>query len=115
MEYTDFMHEIQTYYGLYGEGSKVPNYVLGYLRRDIDEGKLERLFRYVTYNHAVRFGAPGISDIEKAINEALYKKKGEDVHKLGFYTTEEKERPNTPEEDEEMVKLWKSYGKKTDE
>ena len=106
MNYNQFMEEIQTYYGTYPEGSKVGNYVLGYLERDIDESKLDRLFRFVTYHHAVRFGAPGISDIEKSINEALYKKKGEDVHKLGFHTTEEKERPNTPEEDEKMSLLF---------
>lgn len=106
------MVEVQYYYGGYPENSKVGDYVMKYLQRDIDERKLDRLFRFVTYNHAVRFGAPGISDIEKAINEALYKKKGEDVHKVGFYSTEEKERPNTVEEDIALNELWKDYNKK---
>ncbi len=102
MTYNQFMEEIQTYYRIYPKDSKVGNYVQGYLARDIDEAKLDRLFRFVTYHHPHRFGAPGIAEIEKSISEALYKKKGEDVHKISFYTTQEKERPNTPEEDEEI-------------
>ncbi len=105
MNYNQFMEEIQIYYDIYPKGSKVGNYVQGYLERDIDETKLDRLFRFVTYHHPFRFGAPGIAEIEKSISEALYKKKGEDVHKVSFYTTQEKERPNTPEEDVQIGAL----------
>ncbi len=105
MNYNQFMEEIQTYYGPYLGTSKVGNYVLGYLQRDIDETKLDRLFRFVTYHHPFRFGAPGIAEIEKSISEALYKKKGADVHKISFYTTQERERPNTPEEDVQIGAL----------
>ncbi len=105
MNYNQFMEEIQIYYGTYPKGSKVGNYVQGYLERDIDETKLDRLFRFVTYNHPFHFGAPGIVEIEKSISEALYKKKGEDVHKISFYTTQEKERPNTQKEAEQIKLL----------
>ena len=104
MNYNQFMEEIQTYYGTYPKDSKVGNYVQGYLERDIDETKLDRLFRFITYNHPHRFGAPGVAEIEKSISEALYKKKGEDVHKISFYI-QEKERPNTPEEDVQLGAL----------
>jgi len=83
------MSRLQDYYGPYPNrqdqngnivASKVPSYVLAYLKRDINPDKLEQLFRYVTYYHPARFGPPGISDIEKAINQARYDGKGSDVH-----------------------------------
>jgi len=106
------MEELQTYYGLYPDESQVPNYVLGYLQRDIDETKLDRLFRFVTYYHPHRFGAPGIAEIEKSISDALYRKKGEDVHSIGF-TPQDIERPNTQEEDEAISNLMKQGLSKT--
>lgn len=109
MKYTDFMHELQNYYGLYPEGSQVPNYVLGYLQRDIDETKLDRLFRFVTYSHPHRFGAPGIAEIEKSISDAIYKKKGDDVHSSNFRPYES-ERPNTQKEDIAIGELMKKHG-----
>ena len=113
MQYDDFMKEIQLYYGLYPEKSAVPSYVLGYLQRDIDELKLDRLFRFVTYHHPHRFGAPGIAEIEKSISEALYKHKGEDVHSANF-TPKDNERPNTLEEDIKIGKLMKNLRKDFD-
>ena len=110
MTYTEFMEELQKYYGLYPQDSYIPKYLLGYLQRDIDENKLDRLFRFVTYHHPHRFGAPGIAEIEKSISEALYKKRGEDVHKIEMYTTVEIERPNTAEEDELIQRLCNEKG-----
>ena len=110
MTYDIFMEEIQKYYGIYPEGSKIPQYVLGYLQRDIDELKLDRLFRFVTYHHPHRFGAPGIAEIEKSISEALYKKKGEDVHAINDYTTMEEIEILTPEEMKEGEELLKAAG-----
>jgi hypothetical protein len=84
------MSRLQDYYGPYPSRqdasgnavpSKVPSYVLAYLKRDIDPEKLDQLFRFITYYHPARFGPPGISDIEKAINQARYDGKGSDVHK----------------------------------
>ena len=109
MTYDIFMEEIQKYYGIYPEGSKIPQYVLGYLQRDIDETKLDRLFRFVTYHHPHRFGAPGIAEIEKSISEALYKKKGEDVHSSNFRPYDS-ERPNTQEEDMKISKMMGEHG-----
>ena len=114
MNYKEFMDRIQDYYGGYKEGSKVGGYVVSYLKRDIDELKLDRLFRFVTYHHPHRFGAPGIAEIEKSISEALYKKKGEDVHSSNF-KPHDTERPNTLEEDIEMGKLMKDLRKTFDE
>ena len=110
MTYTQFMDELQKYYGLYPENSYIPKYVVGFLQRDIDESKLDRLFRFVTYHHPYRFGAPGIAEIEKSISDALYKKRGEDVHKIEMYTTEEIERPNTSEEDKQIHQLFNKKG-----
>jgi len=100
------MQEIQKYYGGYKENSAVPQYVFSYLQRDINESKLDRLFRFVTYHHSHRFGAPGIAEIEKSISEALYRKKGEDVHSSNF-TPHDTERPNTQEEDKQVAELFK--------
>ena len=104
------MDRIQDYYGGYQEGSRVGGYVLGYLKRDIDETKLDRLFRFVTYHHPHRFGAPGIAEIEKSISEALYKKKGEDVHAIHDYTTMEEIEILTPEEMKEGEELLEAAG-----
>lgn len=109
MNYNQFMEELQKYYGLYPENSKIPQYVKGYLQRDIDETKLDRLFRFVTYHHSHRFGAPGIAEIEKSISEALYKKKGEDVHSTSF-TPHDIGRSNTPEEDMAIQQLMNKEG-----
>jgi len=82
LNYQEFMKELQLYYGGYEQGSRIPTYVMAYLKHDIDEEKLNTLFRYITYYHPVRYKAPGISDIEKAIYEAIRNNKGSDVHKI---------------------------------
>ena len=110
MTYKTFMEKIQEYYGGYPENSIVQRYVMGYLKRDIDEKKLSRLFRFLTYNHAVRFGAPSISDIEKSIYEALRNKKGEDPHKTIDNNTMEDLTPVTEKEYEEGNKLLEDAG-----
>jgi len=104
------MDRIQDYYGGYKEGSKVAGYVYSYLQRDIDEGKLDRLFRFLTYYHPYRFGAPGIAELEKSISDALYRKKGEDVHIVKNYTTIEGTILLTDEEKEESDILLKAEG-----
>mgnify|MGYP006300359549 CR=1 FL=1 len=120
MTYEQFMQRLQDYYGPYpGKGkdqkgkdipSKVPDYVIAYLRRDVDEQKLERLFRYITYSHPARFGPPGISDIEKAIEQARYKGKGEDVHRGAEpYQMPEVDIP-TPEEQREAERMIQEAG-----
>lgn len=83
MTYQEFMELAQRYYGPYPENGEVSKFVMAYLRRDIDETKLDRLFRLVTYSHGHRFGPPGIADIEKAITEAIRSGRGTDVHKIG--------------------------------
>ena len=120
MKYQEFMNRLQDYYGPYqsrgnnakGEPipTKVPSYVLAYLKRDIAEDKLDQLFRYVTYYHPVRFGPPGISDIEKAAEQARYKGKGSDVHKgPPEYKPPAAEMP-TPEEKAEADRLIQESG-----
>lgn len=81
MKYAEFMVRLQEYYGPYDGAQKVASFVRRYIERDIAEDKLGQLFRYVTYSHPPRFGPPGISDIEKAIDQARYRGKGADVHK----------------------------------
>lgn len=110
MNYKEFMNRIQDYYGGYQEGSKVGGYIVSYLKRDIDETKLDRLFRFVTYHHPHRFGAPGIAELEKSISEALYKKRGEDVHKVSHSTTMENADPLTDEEMQEGAELLEASG-----
>jgi hypothetical protein len=113
LTYKELTEKIQDYYGSYPEGSKIGNYVMSYLKRDIDESKLDKLFRYVTYFYPHRFGPPGIADIEKAINESIYKHKGDDVHKIKKYTTSELETI-TEEERKEADKLIEQAGGLTD-
>lgn len=76
------MKELQLYYGGYEQGSRIPAYIMAYLKHDIEEKELHTLFRYITYYHPVRYKAPGISDIERAIQEALRNNKGSDVHRV---------------------------------
>jgi hypothetical protein len=104
------MNQLQDLYGAYPEESRIPDYVMAYLKRDIDEKKLTRLFRFITYSHPVRFGPPGIAAIEKSINDALYRKKGEDVHKNQVFTTGEEMDFGSEEEYQEGVKLLKEKG-----
>ena len=110
MTYKEFIDKIQEYYGSYPKESKIGGYVLSYLKRDIDEEKLDRLFRYLTYAFPHRFGSPGIADIEKAITEAIKNHKGEDVHKIKTFTTSEEEYTIDDKEYEEGKKLLEEAG-----
>ena len=110
MTYSDFASIIQNYYGPYSKGSKVGDYVMSYLQRDIDESKLDKLFRYITYSHPYKFGPPGISEIETAIYEALKKHKGDDVHKIKDFTTSEKIEPESAEEYKQGAEMLDNAG-----
>lgn len=95
MTYQQFMDTIQSYYGGYPKDSKVPSYVMSYLTRHIREDKLKRLFQFITFSHAVRFGAPDISDFEKAIYQAARSGQVDDVHKTLKVNTKENIQPLT--------------------
>ena len=110
MNYKSFLTELQNYYGPYPENSKLPNYIFTYLKRDIEEKRLPLLFRYVQYSHSHRFGAPGISDIEKSIYDAIRNNKGIDVHKNKNPETKIKEKELTKDELIEGEKLLKELG-----
>ena len=103
MKYKEFMEQIQNYYGGYPDGSKIHVYVMNYLKRNIQEDKLQRLFYFITFSHAVRYGAPDISDMEKAIYNALRSGKGEDVHQTRNNNTAE-ELPSREDIDYEAGK-----------
>jgi hypothetical protein len=81
LTYQDFMDHVQDYFGAYPEKSHVPDYVMAYLKRDIDEERLNVLFRYLSYSHPVNYGAPDIAAIESAVIWGLKNNKGSGVHK----------------------------------
>lgn len=89
MEINTFFTSLENYYGPYKGDSKVKEFVRRYILRDIDPLKYDKLLRFITYYHASRFGAPGISDIEKAIKEAIKDGKGSDVHMIRSSSYEE--------------------------
>lgn len=81
MTFLDFLAQCQELYGAYPEDSKLGDFVMAYLRRDIDPNRLPKLFRYLTYSHPVNFGPPDIAAIENAIIWAMKNDKGSDVHR----------------------------------
>lgn len=79
--YEHFMKDVQEYFGSYREGTNAGRYVLAYLKKDIDEQHLKKLFRAVCYYCRLSDYAPGISDIEYAIKKASGEDKGNIYHK----------------------------------
>lgn len=80
MTYEQFMDHLLGYYGSYREGTKAGSYVLRYLKKEIQQGKLEQLFEAVQRYHPLSSFAPGISDIEKAIFLSGKDNKGNQYH-----------------------------------
>jgi hypothetical protein len=85
LTYGTFLKQVQQYYGPYPSDEKgrstVFEWVMAYLRRDIDLEKLPKLIRYLTYSHPVNYGPPDIAAIERAIKWARENDKGSDVHR----------------------------------
>lgn len=122
MQYTDFMLRIQEYYGPYvqrnskGEiardkeqnaiPTKVKDFVFAYIKKEINENSLDRLFRFIAYSHPVNYGPPDIAAIEKAINEGIKNNKGSDVHKIPEYTTGEINPRDKEEYNEEAAEQY---------
>lgn len=89
MEIAGFMQAIENYYGSYPENRSVKTFVQKYVEKEHKD--LEKLLRYITYNHAYRFGPPGVSDIEDAVKEAIRNNKGADTHKPPVFSADELE------------------------
>jgi len=91
---TDFIREIKGYYGpwktlkttdSHGEKKSVPyiqQTIIAYLKNDIQLNNLDILKKYIFYNHSLRYGPPGISDIEMAIDVAVKYRKGVNLRRV---------------------------------
>ena len=93
------MQKLQDYYGGYPKDSNLHKHVMGYLRNDINEKKLDNLLRYIKYSHPHSYGPPCIASIEEAMYKARRNSKsGDDPHRSPQYNTMEDIEPVTDEE-----------------
>ena len=126
LDYKTFITKIQEYYGYYPAPKEestpgIGDFVMAYLKRDIDEEKLNTLYRYLTYSHPVNYGPPDIAAIENAVIWALKNNKGADVHQVNptdgseyVDTITEQERKEGEEILEKMGGLTGIFEKKAD-
>lgn len=75
-----FISMIESYYGKYKSDSS-REFVLNYIINEIKPERLFDLFRYVSYVHRLRDGAPGISDIEYSNKLAIENNRGYNAKK----------------------------------
>ncbi len=82
MTIDQFVEQIESYYGEYQEKNyRVKVLLKGYLK-DFKQAKLPELLKLVMMNHAVNYGTPDISAVEKAYDYALKNNKCQDLKYL---------------------------------